>query len=89
VIDPNQKLDFTISPNPGRDRFTVSLNTISDQPFIYEIADMQGRLILRSEKSLNEKELSFDLSDKPTGMYLIRLHFASGQSLSRAFVKEQ
>jgi hypothetical protein len=60
-----------IFPNPGTGKFTLSL---SDDALLVEISDMTGKMIFFKDISATKmKDLHINLSDKPKGIYPIRI----------------
>ncbi len=69
-IQPIQTLN--IFPNPSGDRFTIDLKNIVDlNRYNLKIMDSMGRII--NSKSELLPQTSIDLSDKPGGVYFIRV----------------
>lgn len=66
--------DFTIYPNPGKDKFYIAGSSAGEVRKI-EVLDASGRRIMSKnykESSLNQ--ISIDLSRLPNGMYFLSLH---------------
>lgn len=61
-------LQLSLYPNPTVDKVTVQNPELLNLK--YELTTLDGKLILSDENSLDT--LSFDLSDKPAGMYIVR-----------------
>jgi hypothetical protein len=62
---------MNIFPNPGTGIFTISLPVNS---LLIEISDLPGKRIFSTDlSSRKEKEFIVDLSDKPRGMYPVRI----------------
>ncbi|MCX6251159.1 MAG: T9SS type A sorting domain-containing protein [Bacteroidetes bacterium] len=60
-----------IYPNPGPGMFTLSLPS---DAVLFEISDMAGKMILsRDVSAMKSKEIFINLSDKPKGIYPIRI----------------
>lgn len=60
----------TIYPNPSNGVFTVTIPNKTKQVYITTI---NGELILRKEVNATTKELQFNLSDQPKGIYFLNL----------------
>ena len=60
-----------IYPNPSRGKFTIPL---PQDALLLEVSDLQGKIILKADlSSFKEKEFRIDLSDKPRGLYPIKI----------------
>jgi hypothetical protein len=60
-----------IYPNPSREKFYISL---PQDALLLEVSDLLGRIILSADlSSYREKEIILNLSDKPSGMYPVRI----------------
>ncbi len=62
--------EFSIYPNPGNGQFTITGGKIFSE---IEILDMVGRRVYFKKLSWPEWEISIDISDEPSGIYLVRL----------------
>lgn len=84
LIEENlNSTNFTIFPNPTNSNFTIS--TPLTEMFSYHIEDIFGREII----SCNEfqKEIELDLSDQPSGIYLLVIESETGERTVRRIVK--
>jgi penicillin V acylase-like amidase (Ntn superfamily) len=63
---------FKIFPNPTKGVFTISFGSIVTQDTSVEIYSIEGRLILKNSFR-NTENTFFDLSDKPKGIYLVKI----------------
>jgi len=81
--------DFTsdlmqIYPNPSDGLFYVELSEALESEVILELLNPLGKLILQQEfppYTLIKEE--YDLSDRPAGIYFIRVYNASFQNLKK------
>ncbi|MDP3557158.1 MAG: M1 family aminopeptidase [Bacteroidota bacterium] len=82
----NEKLvyDFKIGPNPTKGVFTITNNNNLEGKT--QLFDITGKLIL--EKKL-ESEMSFDLSNYPNGIYIIKISDLNGaEKYSQKIIKQ-
>ena len=78
--------NFEVFPNPGQGLFNVSITLESAQSVDLQVFDLQGQL-LNVQHSMGQSNLfTIDLSDKPTGLYIIRLITERGTA-TRSVVK--
>lgn len=78
----NESKGFRIFPNPAEN----SVNFISDIAIqSVQLYDIQGRLLL--DRMVNDTNFKFDISSKPTGMYLIKAVTHQGLIFSK-FLKQ-
>ena len=68
---------ITIYPNPVYDLITITLNNPGEVS-VLKITDQTGRVILEKKPIGNEKTLSFDFSENPSGIYLVLLTTENG-----------
>ena len=69
--------NYVVYPNPANDVLNFSIET----PF--EIADLQGRTLLKSDKAVK----SVNVSGLPSGIYLVRLTTESGNMVVKIIKK--
>jgi hypothetical protein len=62
---------FTLYPNPASEKITVRFDAGSQEPGVYEIMDLTGRLIQQGK--FNDPVFSIDVSNLPSSLYLFRL----------------
>jgi hypothetical protein len=63
--------DLIIFPNPTNGLATISLGRFPDRKIVAEIFDLEGKVI---HNLSFRKSVTFDMSDYPKGLYIIRLH---------------
>ena len=64
---------FTIFPNPGNGIFTIILDNIDTHDGWIQIADNEGNIIKEMELSSQDKKMILNLTDTPSGLYMVRL----------------
>jgi len=62
----------TVFPNPSSGIFTLAKAESNNKTLSFEILDRSGRTIVQTSQ-LDDKTMSIDLSDQPSGTYFIRL----------------
>ncbi|WP_299126979.1 T9SS type A sorting domain-containing protein [uncultured Winogradskyella sp.] len=62
--------EFSISPNPAKDKLNLKLNSFS-AILNLEVYDVLGKRIYK--KSINRLETSIDVSNWKSGVYLVRV----------------
>jgi hypothetical protein len=83
VFSQNQ---FNIYPNPTEDRVQVAFTPPMAGDFQWEIIDVTGKVIYRSEEQqLNPTYHTFDISlqNHPEGMYFMKFNFANQQHIQK------
>jgi len=77
---------FDVFPNPGNGRFNVKIPAGQQGHFI-SVVNSTGQTVRKVDISGQDSEFTFDLSDQPNGIYILR--YSSGKKLvSRKFVKQ-
>lgn len=64
--------DFNVFPNPNTGLFTISVSGFMSEALKIQVFDVSGSLILQKQISNNSK-LELNLTDKPKGVYLVKL----------------
>lgn len=78
-IDETGFNELTLFPNPGRGLMNIRSGSNSDAfPLFISIYNSMGQCIF-SDRSFTENEISLDISDSPSGLYLIAIK--KGRSL--------
>ncbi len=65
--------DVMLYPNPTKGEAILNINSSKVNDIELSIRDVTGRLILKEQYS-GEQVISFNISDKPSGMYFIHLN---------------
>ena len=78
------KNSLTLYPNPTNSKLTIALEYEPQNPFLYEIIDVNGRIM--HQKYLEESTFEIDLSDYPIGIYFISIN-SSKETYSRMIIK--
>jgi hypothetical protein len=90
-MSDNHESDFTIYPNPVKDKLFIQYHIENTSPALINLYDIHGIKLetVMDKKYQNGKQLvSFDMSDYPAGIYIIR--FISGEkSESKTFYFEK
>ena len=76
---------LSVSQNPTAGQFLVKLELSSDENVQVNILDITGRVVAKAADTTAGKQFSFDLSDQPTGVYLLKLTIG-GNTLARRVV---
>lgn len=81
-VESNGMLIF---PNPANQSFTISLTEIQESIKQMYIIDMQGKIMLRQE---NLSDNTVNISNLPSGTYIVQVISKSGKNYASKFVKE-
>ena len=74
---------MTIMPNPSNGVFNIN-NIGSTELFNFTVTDVDGRVILTKDAAINGTETTVvDLTDKVTGMYMIRVYNDNAEKVFR------
>lgn len=82
IAIPDLSRMVTLYPNPVQNSLTVKSDILFEN---IEIMDMQGRIL--EGKKCRLKEVVWDISSYPSGIYLVRLETGHG-IITRKFIKE-
>jgi hypothetical protein len=81
VEDDDRSAPFIVYPNPGNGIYYCSI--LADSPDLYvEVVDSHSMVLRKEKLSLNQgsiNKITVDISDKPTGIYLLKLYNADIQ----------
>ncbi len=89
VIDElNKGTELQIMPNPVRGQARAVFSQIEGEKASISISDMNGQLIQRSRVAKGDRNYEFDLSNKPSGMYIMTLQLSNGKVISSKIMKD-
>ncbi|MBK8501834.1 MAG: carbohydrate binding domain-containing protein [Saprospiraceae bacterium] len=80
-LDPQNRLQATLLPNPATDQTILEYETKTAAPLLIQLYDWQGKLIRSWERPgflSNKHQILLPLDQLPTGIYLVQL--LSGQN---------
>lgn len=86
IINENIEL-FSIFPNPAKDKITVNLNNLNTGSSEIIIINSLGQEIRKFEALSNQQSIDFNISDLPSGVYLIILKYNGFKTFKSKFVK--
>lgn len=67
------RADLTVFPNPANEIITIQVSVNVSGPVELLLTDLQGRVVRTKNVMLDEYEISFNVSDVPTGLYRVTL----------------
>lgn len=76
TLDVNEYRDYNklaVFPNPSNGNFIIDLSKLSNQNFKLKMFNTNGNCVLDQSIEKWENSISFDISDFPAGIYMIRL----------------
>jgi len=76
-IDEENTGNFSVSPNPSKDIFTISQFSMLSSPKPYTIFDLKGILLIQGEFQKQNTEV--DLSQYESGIYLLKVENSTFQ----------
>ncbi|MBK9013229.1 MAG: T9SS type A sorting domain-containing protein [Saprospiraceae bacterium] len=76
---------FSISPNPASGLLSVKMALSSIENVEVNILDVTGRVVASAADNTSGREFRFDLSNRPSGVYLVKLT-VGGNTLARRLV---
>lgn len=80
-VDSN---NFSVSPNPAKNKFTLDLETLTNDSTI-EVYDVLGKKVLH--RKINALSSTFDVSSWNSGLYIIKMS-SQNTVLMKRFVKQ-
>ena len=82
-------IDLRLSPNPTSAVFTATLNQLQREAAQFLLYDYSGRLLQKqvSDQSLLQHQVSFDLSNLPSGIYYVKAR-NNGKEITKSIVKQ-
>jgi hypothetical protein len=87
IATNTEKISALIYPNPTSDYLFLFINPIASNNFTATLIDAQGRVMLTQENIQPTISYSFDLTQLPKGMYLLRLKNDSKEYTEKVIVK--
>jgi hypothetical protein len=82
VNEVTDGVNVNVYPNPSNGKFEVAVNLLSEKNVKFEITNMLGSLIQQVNTTIKDGTLSFDLANKPAGIYHLRI-FAGDKIVTR------
>lgn len=67
---------FTVFPNPAANQITISFNELVDDSYVVSLRNAFGQLV--EEIKPNSQEVSFDLTNLMSGLYLVNVSNSEG-----------
>lgn len=80
-----QERSFTVYPNPAKDRLTVKLNNVKDQPSEVTILNVQGQQVFKSYFDMPQFDIN--LSDLHSGMFFLKIKLQNHTFIEK-FIKK-
>jgi YHYH protein/type IX secretion system substrate protein len=87
IAKTEDKISALVYPNPTSDYLFLFINPIASNNFTATLTDVQGRVVLTKENIQPTISYSFDLTQIPKGMYLLRLKNDSKEYTEKVIVK--
>jgi hypothetical protein len=81
-------LEPSVYPNPTDGSITVLLNKNAEQDNKITISDLIGRELLKMNVNKGDAQAIIDMSDLPTGLYLVSIFSNEGKLTTLKLVKE-
>ncbi|MFN0274381.1 MAG: GEVED domain-containing protein [Chitinophagales bacterium] len=78
VVDENDEM--LIYPNPAQNNFFINCSSMESEEVLIEIVDLTGRVVAEKIFSSTEGEISFNLENISTGMYIVKTTGDDGKS---------
>ncbi len=83
-VAPEKASSVSISPNPSTSgAFTIHVGAV--QPATFTVHDALGRLVRLGQ--LTSAETDLDLRAQPAGVYILRLTWPDGRTLSKRLLR--
>ena len=73
VGDINDRMRFSIFPNPTKDIFTVELSTPAQSNMRFRVVDLIGRMILEKPIEVGNTQQTVSASDLSEGLYFLQV----------------
>ncbi|WP_273567544.1 T9SS type A sorting domain-containing protein [Maribacter halichondriae] len=84
------KNEFAVYPNPTMDQATMDIQTLQGRPLSVILSNMQQQtLISEILTEDHSSSLTFDMSNFPPGMYIIKLTLDNGEVITRKIIKKR
>lgn len=88
LIDEDKKFEVILSPNPTKGVALIKLNSNSDISFSHDVNIYNNAgILIGIVTSDSKKELEIDLTNLPSGIYLVHIHLSNGKSITKQIIK--
>lgn len=89
IDDPTSLfLSLDCFPNPANDVLIIRYNALSSITRSIELVDMLGKTLITQAPQLSAQRLTWDISEIPAGVYLVRMTDNYGQVVIRKIIKQ-
>jgi len=79
--------NFTLAPNPAREKVIITLSNDNATSVSFKIFDVSGQSMLFEMNYLSENEVEMDLSELNQGIYFVQVESDNGLISSGKFIK--
>ena len=83
-----QTLNINVYPNPAVNVLNINLNTTKKDNYAVEIYDLQGHKVLSETLNVNGNALSVDVSNMPSGTYIVQVRGAEVSGTSKIMISK-
>ncbi|KAB8155759.1 T9SS type A sorting domain-containing protein [Kordia sp. TARA_039_SRF] len=88
-LDEATVSNVQLYPNPTEGKLTIQSNGINSKfSHSINIYNVQGSLVKQTYLDKETTLLEVDISEMPTGIYFIHLHFSNGNAVTRKIIKK-
>lgn len=88
AVNPNRKGEFSIYPNPAKDRLFISYPN-ANKPIRTKIVSSIGKLVTVNQTENNKGELELNINHLSAGIYLVLIELQNGEIISHKFIVEK
>lgn len=82
----NSSLNFQLYPNPAQNKFTINIHSMNEEVQQILVINMLGEIIYKTEGEKLKKEYTFDLSNKPAGLYFVKIDTSQKVFFEKVFL---
>ncbi len=83
----NRENEFVLYPNPASDIINIEFDEIPETDIHWQLFDVTGRLLI-SEETIYQKNITIDVSEFSTGMYLLKINSSAEDNSSVKIIKK-
>lgn len=86
--DKTDQIKITLSPNPTKGLVLLNFNSISNLSLSHDVNVYNNAgVLVKSISGSANSELSIDLTNLSSGMYLVHIHLSNGTSVTKQIIK--
>lgn len=73
-VKNNSVFNYQLYPNPAQNKFMINIHSTNEEVQQISVINVLGEIIYKTAGEKLKKEYAFDLSNKPSGLYFVKIN---------------